>query len=54
MSSRDALFLSMRQVTTAAVVIVVDLSKPNEAMDTLESWLNIVRNRTEKVYERLR
>ncbi|GHP02445.1 cytoplasmic dynein 2 light intermediate chain 1 [Pycnococcus provasolii] len=53
-SSRDALFLSMRQVTTAAVVIVVDLSKPNEAMDTLESWLNIVRNRTEKVYERLR
>lgn len=53
-SAVESLFLSMRQVSTAVIVIVVDLSQPDEALDTVCAWLDRIKHRTDHVYERLR
>lgn len=39
----EHLFLGQKQVTTAVVVIAVDLSQPAEVLDTLLFWLEKVR-----------
>mmetsp|Transcript_2694 Transcript_2694/g.3068 ORF Transcript_2694/g.3068 Transcript_2694/m.3068 type:complete len:409 (-) Transcript_2694:185-1411(-) len=49
----ENIFLGMRQVATAVVVIVVDLSQPSEVLPTLEHWLNKIKSKTGATYEKL-
>ena len=43
----------MRQVTTAVVLICVDLSRPHEVLPTLEYWLGRVQSRVGATFARL-
>lgn len=52
-SNSDSLFLGMRQVTTAVVVIVLDLAKPSECLPTLEYWLDKVKTRSAATFSKL-
>lgn len=52
-TSSENLFLGMRQVATAVVCIVVDLSQPAEVLPTLEYWLNKIKMKTGATYEKL-
>eukprot|EP00854_Cymbomonas_tetramitiformis_P017965 gene17965-21396_t len=52
-SACENIFLGMRQVATAVVVIVVDLSNPASVLPTLEYWLDKVKAKTGATYEKL-
>ncbi|GBG85599.1 hypothetical protein CBR_g40327 [Chara braunii] len=52
-ASREGVFLSLMMLATSVVLIVVDLSKPHEVLDTLLFWLRKVRERAESCYQRL-
>mmetsp|Transcript_35465 Transcript_35465/g.89428 ORF Transcript_35465/g.89428 Transcript_35465/m.89428 type:complete len:410 (+) Transcript_35465:79-1308(+) len=49
----EHLFLGQKQVTTAVVVIAVDLSQPAEVLDTLLFWLEKVRLKLQTSYTKL-
>lgn len=51
-SQAESLFITPRQVATATVLIVLDLSKPYEVLDSLLGWLRRVRYRLEEVYDK--
>ncbi|KAK9808766.1 hypothetical protein WJX72_003222 [[Myrmecia] bisecta] len=46
----DNIFLGQKQVTSAVVVIVVDLSKPSEALDSLLFWLARIKATLQATY----
>ncbi|QDZ22643.1 light intermediate chain of dynein [Chloropicon primus] len=48
----DNLFITPRQVATATVLIVVDLSRPWEVLNSLTGWLARVRVRLDEVYDK--
>ncbi|KAL6746086.1 hypothetical protein V8C86DRAFT_2954357 [Haematococcus lacustris] len=48
----DQLFLTAKQVTTAVVVIVVDLSDPGSVLPTLLWWLEAVKRKLGATYEK--
>eukprot|EP00899_Mesostigma_viride_P029010 jgi/Mesvir1/9294/Mv04473-RA.1 len=48
----DTLFLPLPTLPTSAVLIVVDLSKPWAAIDTVTTWLERVHNRIEACNQR--
>eukprot|EP00227_Mantoniella_beaufortii_P016060 CAMPEP_0197596268 /NCGR_PEP_ID=MMETSP1326-20131121/24667_1 /TAXON_ID=1155430 /ORGANISM="Genus nov. species nov., Strain RCC2288" /LENGTH=307 /DNA_ID=CAMNT_0043162735 /DNA_START=165 /DNA_END=1085 /DNA_ORIENTATION=+ len=52
-TEQENIFMGMRQVTTAVVLIVVDLSKPHEVLPTLEYWLSRVKARTDATFGKL-
>ena len=52
-TEQDNVFMGMRHVTTAVVVIVLDLSRPHEALPTLEYWLERVKCRTRATFAKL-
>ena len=49
----DSLFLNYRQVTTATVVICVNLARPSEVLETVMHWLRLIRGRLSKCYDML-
>ena len=49
----DSLFLNYRQVTTATVVICVNLARPSEVLETIMHWLRLIRGRLSKCYDML-
>ena len=53
-SSKESVFFGARQVTTATALIVVDLSKPHEAVPTLEYWLRKTRAAVDRTFDKLR
>ena len=53
-SSKESVFFGARQVTTATALIVVDLSKPLEAVPTLEYWLRKTRAAVDRTFDKLR
>jgi len=52
-TNSENLFLGMRQVATAVVCIVVDLSQPSEVLPTLEQWISKIKMKTGATYEKL-
>ena len=52
-SSKENVFFGARQVTTATALICVDLSKPYEAVPTLEYWLRVVRAAVDRTLDKL-
>ena len=53
--SNDASLEEQRgQVTTAVVVIVVDLSKPCRALESGNYWMETIRHRRDATFEKLR
>mmetsp|Transcript_4581 Transcript_4581/g.11313 ORF Transcript_4581/g.11313 Transcript_4581/m.11313 type:complete len:434 (-) Transcript_4581:147-1448(-) len=52
-TEQENVFMGMRQVTTAVVLIVLDLSKPHEVLPTLEYWLSRVKSRAEATFGKL-
>ena len=51
-SQAESLFITPRQVATATVLIVVDLSKPWLVLSSLVEWLGRVRSRLDDVYDK--
>lgn len=51
-SQGDQLFLTAKQVTTAVVVIVVDLSDPSSVLSSLLYWLDQVKKKLAATYEK--
>ena len=51
-SQAESLFITPRQVATATVLVVLDLSKPWLVLDSLLSWLERVKFRLEEVYDK--
>ena len=51
-SSAESLFITPRQVATATVLIVLDLSKPWQVLSSLTLWLERVKLRLEEVYDK--
>ncbi len=51
-ASADSLFITPRQVATATVLVVLDLSKPWQVLASLTSWLDRLRFRLEEVYDK--
>mmetsp|Transcript_8241 Transcript_8241/g.23674 ORF Transcript_8241/g.23674 Transcript_8241/m.23674 type:complete len:415 (+) Transcript_8241:330-1574(+) len=49
----EHVFLGQKQVTTAVVVVVVDLSKPSEVFSSLVFWLEKIRAKLKTSYEKL-
>eukprot|EP00803_Ostreobium_quekettii_P004627 evm.model.scf_672.3 EVM.evm.TU.scf_672.3 scf_672:14722-17919(-) len=49
----DNVFLTAKQVTTAVVVIVADLSEPAAVLGTVQKWLDVVKGRLASTYQRL-
>jgi dynein light intermediate chain 2 len=52
-TEQENIFMGMRQITTAVVLIVLDLSKPHDVLPTLEYWLSRVRARTDSTFGKL-
>ena len=52
-TEQENIFMGMRQVTTAVVLIVLDLSKPHDVLPTLEYWLSRVNARTDATFGKL-
>ena len=52
-TNQDNVFMGMRQVTTAVVLITVDLSRPWEAIPSLSYWLGRVYARCAATFSRL-
>jgi len=52
-TASENLFLGMRQVATAVVCILVDLSKPSEVLESLEFWLNKIKTKCATTYDKL-
>ena len=52
-SSKESVFFGPRQVTTATALICVDLSKPHEAVPTLEYWLRRTRAAVDRTFDKL-
>mmetsp|Transcript_14748 Transcript_14748/g.36790 ORF Transcript_14748/g.36790 Transcript_14748/m.36790 type:complete len:415 (-) Transcript_14748:151-1395(-) len=48
----DQIFLNVKQVTTAVVVIVVDLSDPGSVLPTLLGWLDAIKKKLAATYEK--
>ncbi|GMH33018.1 hypothetical protein BSKO_00852 [Bryopsis sp. KO-2023] len=49
----ESVFLGAKQVTTAVVVIVVDLSEPSQVLPELLKWMNLVKQRLGTTFEKL-
>lgn len=52
--SKESVFFGARQVTTATALICIDLSKPAEAVPTLEYFLTRVRLAVDRTFDKLR
>lgn len=52
--SKESVFFGARQVTTATALICIDLSKPSEAVPTLEYFLTRVRLAVDRTFDKLR
>lgn len=48
----DQLFLTVKQVTTAVVVIVVDLSDPASIMNNVLGWIDQIKKKLASTYEK--
>lgn len=48
----DQIFLNVKQVTTAVVVIVVDLSEPSTVLSTAAYWLEQIKKKLTSTYEK--
>jgi hypothetical protein len=53
-TSKESVFFGARQVTTGTALICIDLSKPSEAVPTLEYFLSRVRLAVDRTFDKLR
>mmetsp|Transcript_14319 Transcript_14319/g.41743 ORF Transcript_14319/g.41743 Transcript_14319/m.41743 type:complete len:198 (-) Transcript_14319:1665-2258(-) len=51
-SQGDQLFLTAKQITTAVVVVVVDLSEPGAVLGSVTYWLDQVKKKLAATYEK--
>lgn len=51
-ASADNLFITPRQVATCTVLVVLDLSRPWAALESLTGWLGRIRGRLDEVYDK--
>jgi dynein light intermediate chain 2 len=52
--SKESVFFGARQVTTGTALICIDLSKPEQAVPTLEYFLSRVRLAVDRTFDKLR
>jgi len=51
-SKGDQMFLTAKQLSTAVVVVVVDLSDPSSVLSTAQHWIDQVKQRLGSAYEK--